>query len=139
VASQAAFYRICFSQVFRKIPPLQFLIIRKLADPILATRLAFIYYSCLLSGLLVTILLLYQRLSIHSMAVTVSFILLLFDVYLAKRYNIPLNTQARNTSDATETFASELQRNWMKWIDVRSYLTLTGFTILMLVAVAPSF
>ena len=59
LAGQAVFYKLCFSQVFKKIPAQHFINIRKLADPILETRLPVIYYSSLAFGITYIILAVY--------------------------------------------------------------------------------
>jgi hypothetical protein len=131
VAGQAVFYLLCFYRVFHEIPARQFINIRKLADPILEIRLRVIYYSSLLLGAAFVALRLSES-DIFAKVISVfCFSLLLADVVLAKRHNIPLNARIRQSEELSEQAARELQGEWLKWIRIRGSLVITGFLLLL--------
>ena len=130
LAGQAVFYKLCFSQVFKKIPAQQFISIRKLADPILETRLPVIYYSSLAFGVAFIILALYQGSARTIIFSTLAFIFLLADVMLAKKYNIPINAEIRNLVNPSDIVAARLQHDWIHWINIRGNFILAGFFVL---------
>lgn len=131
LAGQASFYKLCFTQVFAVIPASQFLAIRKLADPILQRRLSILYYSSLIFGITFTI----YATSLGSLSLKLaaisSLLLLLTDIILAKKYNIPLNTAIRNAVAPGDDLAMEWQRHWLRWINVRGNFIIAGFIVLL--------
>jgi hypothetical protein len=132
LAGQAVFYKLCFTQVFRKIPAQHFINIRKLADPILETRLPVIYYSSLAVGITFIGFAIYQGVILTIAFAILAFIFLLADVLLAKKFNIPINTQIRNLVNPSEIIAARLQHDWIRWIDIRGNFILAGFFVLTL-------
>ena len=130
LAGQAVFYKLCFSQVFKKIPAQHFINIRKLADPILEPRLPLIYYSSLAFGIAFIILAVYQGSVRTIVFATLAFIFLLADVLLAKKYNIPINAEIRNLVNPSDITAARLQHDWIRWIDIRGNFILAGFFVL---------
>jgi hypothetical protein len=135
LAAQAVFYKLCFTQVFRKIPAQHFINIRQLADPILETRLPVIYYSCLAVGLIFSGFAIYQGSLLTICFAVLAYVLLLADVLLAKKYNIPINSEIRQLVNPSESIAARLQHNWIRWIDIRGGFILAGFFILLCYAV----
>jgi hypothetical protein len=134
VAGQAVFYFLCFLSVFSDIPPQQFINIRKLADPILALRLSLIYYSSLASGAIFVLLMFLQPGTSAKAIALASYLLLLTDVILAKRHNIPLNTRIRVIKEPSDKEASYLQAEWLKWIRIRGIVVVAGFVLLLVQA-----
>ena len=135
VAGQFIFYQLCFSRVFKQTPARHFLDIRKIADPILQVRLSIIYYSSLAIGILFVAALILRRDPVATILPMSSFILLVIDVVLAKKYNIPLNTKIRETTNPTDEYAKQLQQSWLKWIGIRGVFVTAGFIILLTDAV----
>ncbi|HTE23497.1 hypothetical protein [Flavitalea sp.] len=135
LAGQAVFYKLCFTHVFKKIPAQQFINIRKLADPILETRLPVIYYSSLAFGITFIILAVYQGSAITIIFAALAFIFLLADVMLAKKYNIPINAEIRNLVNPSDMIAARLQHDWIRWIDIRGNFILAGFFVLTIYTV----
>ncbi|RYY24947.1 MAG: hypothetical protein EOO04_12405 [Chitinophagaceae bacterium] len=132
LASQAVFYKLCFSSVFQRIPAQQFINIRKLADPLLETRLPVFYYSCLAFGILFIILSFLQGTIFTQVLAALSFVFLIIDVILARKYNIPINLQIRTVVNPAEVLAVRLQNEWLKWIDTRGNFILAGFLMLII-------
>ena len=135
LASQAVFYKLSFSNVFKKIPAQQFINIRKLADPLLEARLPVFYYSSLAFGMSFIILAFYQGSMSAVLFASLAFVFLLADVLLAKKYNIPINLQIRNMVEIPEITAARFQQDWLRWIDIRGNFILAGFCTLLLCAI----
>jgi len=135
VAGQFIFYQLCFSHVFKQIHARQFLDIRKIADPILRVRLSVIYYSSLAPGIVFVTADILQNGLLAAILPLLSFILLLTDVLLAKKYNIPLNTKIRETANPSDEYATQLRYDWLKWIGIRGVFVTAGFIILLIDAV----
>ena len=135
LAGQAVFYKLCFSQVFKKIPAQHFINIRKLADPILESRLPLIYYSSLAFGIAFIILAVYQGSFRTIIFATLAFIFLMADVLLAKKYNLPINAEIRNLVNPSDITAARLQHDWIRWIDIRGNFILAGFFVLTIYTV----
>jgi hypothetical protein len=135
LAGQAVFYKLCFSQVFKKIPAQHFINIRKLADPILETRLPVIYYCTLAFGITYIILAVYYGSAVTITFATLAYIFLLADVILARKYNIPINAEIRNLVNPTDLTAARLQHDWIRWIDIRGNFILAGFFMLIIYTV----
>ena len=132
LAGQAVFYKLCFSQVFKKIPAQHFINIRKLADPILETRLPVIYYCCLALGIVFIILAVYQGSARTITFAALAYIFLQADVIFAKKYNLPINAEIRSLVNPSDITAAQLQHDWIRWIDIRGYFILAGFFVLIL-------
>jgi hypothetical protein len=135
VAGQAVFYLFCFSEVFKKIPADHFVGIRKLADPILEVRLKIIYYSSLLLGLMLILASVRTGIGAKFLFIMISYLLLLVDVALATRFNIPLNKKIRDLELPVEANSSQLQMMWIKWITLRGRFVLAGFVLLLVTVV----
>lgn len=132
LAGQAVFYKLCFTRVFGEIPGSHFIAVRKLADPILAKRLALVYYSSLVLGItLVVMAVINSSLAVITLS-ALAFLMLVADVVLARKYNIPLNTQIRDLSEPTDAISGQLQYQWLKWIDIRGNFILAGFVVLII-------
>ena len=131
IAGQGVFYLLCFARVFNQIPGKDFINIRKLADPILDSRLSLLYYSCLASGTISMVFVLSEGDPLAISFIPVSFLLLLADVILAKKFNIPLNTKIRGITRPTDREAYELQSEWLRWIRIRAIIVIAGFLLLL--------
>ena len=135
LAGQAVFYKLCFAKVFNEIPATEFISIRRLADPILQSRLSIIYYSSLGLGITYLVLMAVYGTPANLVLATLALLLLCADIMLAKRHNIPLNLKIRQIDDTTGALARQLQHEWIKWIEIRGHFILAGFFVLLFLAV----
>ena len=64
----------------------------------------------------------------------ISYLLLLTDVVLAKRFNIPVNSviETVNADTIGSLEAAAIQETWLKWITVRGRIMIAGFTLMLL-------
>ena len=60
--------------------------------------------------------------------------MLLTDVVLAKRYNIPINSiiELASVDSVPLEKAADLQKNWIRWIVLRGRIMIAGFILLLL-------
>jgi hypothetical protein len=134
LAAQGVFYLLCFSRVFGESEPVDFIRMRKKAAPILEPRLSVLYYSCLLLGVVTVVLQFRESVSLQSVFTLLSYLLLLTDVLLAKRYNIPANSmiELANVDTIGPAEAGVIQGLWIKWIVIRGRIMIAGFMLLLL-------
>jgi hypothetical protein len=136
LAGQSVFYLFCFSKVFTMIDASGFITIRKLAAPLLERPLRFWYYGCLVVGVVHLAICFSKMPALWFFFNLLSYILLLLDVVLAKRHNIPVNKiidglVQHNTSEAE---MSQLRDKWLKWIDIRGRVLIAGFILLLAIS-----
>ena len=134
LAAQGVFYLLCFSRVFGDSSPADFIRMRQKAAPILEPRLSLLYYSCLITGAVTVVLSCTESWSTRAIFTLISYLLLLTDVVLAKRFNIPVNSVIETVNaDTIGSFeAAAIQGTWLKWITVRGRIMIAGFTLLLM-------
>ncbi|RYY26961.1 MAG: hypothetical protein EOO04_10100 [Chitinophagaceae bacterium] len=134
LAAQGVFYLLCFSRVFGEGSPLDFIRMRKKAAPILEPRLSLLYYSCLATGAITVGFAFREPFALYAVATIISFAMLLTDVVLAKRYNIPINSiiELASVDSVPLEKAADLQKNWIRWIVLRGRIMIAGFILLLL-------
>lgn len=136
LAGQAIFYLLCFTKVFSMINASGFIHIRKLAAPLLDRPLRFWYYGCLLTGILYLSIGFSHMSAPWFLLTLISYVLLVVDVLLATRFNIPVNKtiDLLKPEETTEDNMDLLRKTWLKWIDVRGKVLITGFILLLAAA-----
>ncbi|MET0242222.1 MAG: hypothetical protein ABW174_02085 [Flavitalea sp.] len=133
-AGQAVFYRLCFGQVFLKIPATSFLVIRKLADPLLELKLKIVYFGGLITGVALCVMSITQQ-SMYQIASMSSMLFFVTDLVFAKKYSMPLNEKIRLATLNDHATAVSLQKAWIRWILIRGNLALIGFAVILLAVV----
>ena len=137
IASQAGYYLLCFYQVLKKLPPEKFVEIRQLTDPLIERPLRFFYVS----GLLLSLILIFWSPSVESPAASLSLIiaglLLIIDLVLAMKFNVPINKVINKLQGDEIRNASALQGQWLHYIYIRILIALVGFIVVMAGLLAP--
>ena len=131
IASQGGYYLLAFGRVLRELPTDSFLQIRKVTDSVIEKPLKILYPAALIA-LLVRILV--EDGNILSLfPPLISFLLLLADLLLAIKVSIPLNKMiCQSESGYPMEKSSALKQKWINFILIRSYLSITGFILIML-------
>jgi len=132
LASQGGFYILSFYKVLLHMPTESFIGIRKATDHVIETPLKVLYPS----GIVVMLIWLFMADKSSGVRgygfLFISFVLLATDLLLAMYVNVPLNKIIRHMTADNGGEALHIQHKWLKFILIRSFLTVTGYFMLTL-------
>jgi hypothetical protein len=132
IAAQGAFYHLGFGKALYQIPAEHFIELRKAVDPAVRSNLKAVYLSALVVMLL-WLVLIYNTSGFWSYGpVLVAFLLLIADMVLILRVSEPVNELINSNLLNTEAGYSNARSEWLKFILIRGYLSLTGFALLLI-------
>ncbi len=131
IASQGAFYLIGFYKILSNVPVDDFITLRKIADPILATPLKVLYLTTLTYSIAATVLHFQPKAPVSPAFILVcaATILLIIDMAMIIKISIPLNTTISQTT-IFDSSVSALRDQWLAQIRTRAYLSIGGFILL---------
>lgn len=125
LASQGAFYILCFAKALKSLPVRNFAELRKVVDDAIALPLK-ILYGCAVA-VMITWMVLEVRwpMQLPQALVVAAFLLLIIDMILALKVSVPLNKAIISSN------TNHLQQEWLKFIVIRGCLSVCGFVLLV--------
>lgn len=132
LASQGAFYRVGFGKALFDISPEDFIALRKAVDLRVRVPLKALYLSSM------AIMLSWLVLAVNSGGlltygpVLVALMLLVADMILALKCSEPVNELINSDLLNTRQGYLNARDKWMKYINIRGLLAITGFLVLLL-------
>lgn len=132
IAAQGAFYHLGFGKALYNIPADDFIELRKAVDPVIRGRLKVLYLTAL-AVMFVWFMLSDKTAGFLSYApVLVAFLLLIADMVLILKFSEPVNTLINEGSLNAETGYENARDEWLKFIFIRGYLSVSGFLLLLI-------
>ncbi|MES2810453.1 MAG: hypothetical protein V4619_17595 [Bacteroidota bacterium] len=129
VAAQGANYVVLrFNRSVSLMSPSQFADLRRLTDIAIETPLKVLYLSTVILMALWLLLAYPPKGSSSYLLFVLAFILIVADLVMAIKISIPLNKLILNGN----TNPIKYQLDWIKWISIRGYFSVTGMVILLL-------
>lgn len=131
IAAQGAFYHIGFGKAMFHIPAEGFIQLRKAVDPVVRRKLKGLYLSAL--AIMFTWLVLTDKSGgfLSYGPVLIAFLLLVTDLVLILKCSEPVNELINSDLLNTQQGYSNARKEWMKFIFIRGYLSVSGFVILL--------
>ena len=132
IAAQGAFYIFGFGKALYNIPSENFIELRKAVDPVIRSRFKVLYLSAL--ALMFIWLLLTDRTGgFWSYGlILAAFLLLAADLILILKVSEPLNRIINGDVSSLHGSYNELRHQWLKFILIRGYLSVSGFILLII-------
>ncbi|MCF0052951.1 hypothetical protein LXM25_22980 [Dyadobacter sp. LJ53] len=131
IAAQGAFYHFGFGKALYNIPAEDFIVLRKAVDPIVRGKFKVLYLSAL-AVTFIWFLLSDKTAGFLSYApVLIAFLLLVADMALILKFSEPVNALINGSTLNTETGFNQARSEWLKFILIRGYLSISGFLLLM--------
>ncbi|MCF0061432.1 hypothetical protein MUK70_19530 [Dyadobacter chenwenxiniae] len=131
IAAQGAFYHFGFGKALYNIPAEDFIVLRKAVDPIVRGKFKVLYLSAL-AVMFIWFLLSDKSAGFLSYApVLIAFLLLVADMALILKFSEPVNALINGSTLNTETGFNQARSEWLKFILIRGYLSISGFLMLM--------
>jgi hypothetical protein len=131
IAAQGAFYHLGFGKALFNISAENFIELRKAVDPEVRGKFKALYLSAL-AVMFIWFLMADKSGGFWSYGpVLIAFLLLVADMFLILKFSEPVNELINSDLlDSKESFM--LARvEWLKFIFIRGYLSISGFTILL--------
>lgn len=137
IAAQDAFYHFGFGKALYNIPSEDFIELRKAVDPIVRSRFKVLYLSAL-AVMLIWFLMIDKSAGVLSYApVLIAFLLLAIDMVLIVKFSEPINALINSNAIDSESGFQTARNEWLKFILLRGYLSISGFMLLMIHLVLP--
>jgi hypothetical protein len=132
IAAQGAFYHFGFGKALYNIPSENFIELRKAVDPVVRGKFKVVYLSAL-AVMFIWFLLVDKSGGFWSYGpVIIALLLLIADLFLIVKFSEPLNELVNsNLLNNKESF-EEARDQWLKFILIRGYLSISGFVVLLL-------
>jgi hypothetical protein len=131
IAAQGAFYHLGFGKALYNIPADDFIELRKAVDPVIRGRLKVLYLSAL-AMMFIWFLMSDKSAGFLSYApVLLAFFLLLADMVLIVKFSEPVN-KIINGDLLIESEFDNARKDWLKFIFLRGYLSISGFLLLLI-------
>jgi hypothetical protein len=132
IASQGIFYLTGISKALLGISLEGFIEQRKAIDAVISTPLRVIYYSALITGLLLTLTTIQKPTSLLFITTIISFLCLSADVYLIVTQSLPLNKIVNDFPLNSDSINFETIRvKWLTYINYRGMFAITGLLVLL--------
>ena len=132
IAAQGAFYHFGFGKALYQIPSEHFIELRKAVDPVVRSKFKVLYLSALVV-MFVWFLISDKSAGFWSYGfVLLAFIFLIADMVLILKFSEPVNELINSDLLNTEKGYSNARSEWLKFILIRGYLSLTGFAMLII-------
>ncbi|MCE7065303.1 hypothetical protein [Dyadobacter sp. CY326] len=132
IAAQGAFYHFGFGKALYNIPSDDFIELRKAVDPIVRGRFKVLYFSALAIMFLWVVLTDKTNGFLAYAPVLVAFLLLVADMVLILKFSEPVNELINSDLLNTETGYQNARNEWLTFIFLRGYLSISGFLLLMI-------
>jgi hypothetical protein len=122
IASQGIFYMLALAEAMKTISVPTFAETRKAIDFVITNRLRFLYYSCLLAGIVILFLSKEDMTGKVFICTLIATLLILVDVLMALKGSIPINNAFQHYPNGNVNW-SELQMRWLRLIVIRGVLS----------------
>ncbi|MCF2503434.1 hypothetical protein L0663_08615 [Dyadobacter sp. CY107] len=131
IAAQGAFYHFGFGKALYNIPADDFIVLRKAVDPIVRGKFKVLYLSAL-AVMFIWFLMSDKSAGFLSYApVLLAFLFLVADMALILKFSEPVNALINSNSIDTEAGFESARSEWLKFILIRGYLSISGFLLLL--------
>jgi hypothetical protein len=132
IAAQGAFYHFGFGKALYNIPSENFIELRKAVDPIVRGKFKVVYLSAL-AVMFVWFILVDKSAGFWSYGpVIIALLLLIADLFLIVKFSEPINELVNSNLLNTKQSFEEARDQWLKFIMIRGYLSVSGFVVLLL-------
>jgi hypothetical protein len=132
IAAQGAFYHFGFGKALYNIPSENFIELRKAVDPIVRGKFKVVYLSAL-AVMFVWFILVDKSAGFWSYGpVIIALLLLIADLFLIVKFSEPINELVNSNLLNTKQSFEEARDQWLKFIMIRGYLSISGFVVLLL-------
>jgi hypothetical protein len=132
IAAQGAFYHFGFGKALYNIPSENFIELRKAVDPIVRGKFKVVYLSAL-AVMFVWFILVDKSAGFWSYGpVIIALLLLIADLFLIVKFSEPINELVNSNLLNTKESFEEARDQWLKFIMIRGYLSISGFVVLLL-------
>ena len=131
IASQGIFYLLAAAEAFRNISVHSFAEQRKAVDAIIGGRIKVLYYSCLLLGVIIAVSLRSQPASMGFICTLISTLLILADIIIAIKVNVPINKQFAAYPAGSMNWEL-LRTKWLNYISIRGILSVLALLSLLI-------
>jgi len=132
VTAQSFFYILAMSRTAKSMQPVTYIESRQLLDKNLQVTLKFVYYLTLISSIALTSFCVINPSGILFICSVISLILLIIDIVLSLKGNVPLNKiiNSWSASDYPATW-KDYRSKWFAIYNVRQAANITGFISLL--------
>jgi hypothetical protein len=132
IAAQGAFYHFGFGKALYNIPAEHFIELRKAVDPVVRGKFKVVYLSAL-AVMFIWFLLIDKSAGFWSYGpVVIALLLLIADLFLIVKFSEPVNELVNSNLLNTKESFVEARDQWLKFILIRGYLSISGFVLLLL-------
>lgn len=133
IASQAFMYMLALKSVQLNLDAAAYITLRKLIDASMMASIKYVMYGALASNILLVVLLIGSPDSLIVSAAIFSCIMLVADMLIAVKGNLPINALINSWS--TDQYPSnwfEYRNRWLKFFRYRQLVIITGFVVLVI-------
>jgi hypothetical protein len=136
IASQAFFYLLAMTSVQRDLTAPAYIEFRNLIDAKLSVTLRIVYYTVLLTSIVLCVLTFRNTASLCFITSVIACIALWVDVFVMMKGNMPINHLMHSwTPDDHPDNWHEYRAEWLRYYRLRQVAAITGFTSLVAGAV----
>jgi len=131
IASQAGYYFLGYYKVIQEAGTDQFIMIRRATDSAIRPALQTLYIAALVTGIILVVLGRKQAGSARGIMVSVSVLLLIADIVLAKSVSETINAAINTSSSDALNAMPDVQKRWLNMLLIRGALSISGFVIVI--------
>jgi uncharacterized membrane protein len=132
IASQPLFYLLALADSQKKLRATAYIELRKLLDKNLRVKLRALYYSTLVSAVLLAIATFSTKAPIHFITACIALYALMADIVISLKRNVPINSLINQwDADAYPRHWQLIRRKWFYFYHIRQVVALIGFASLL--------
>lgn len=136
IASQPLFYLLALADSQKKLRATAYIELRKLLDKNLRVKLSALYYSTLLSIVLLAVATFFTATPMQFITACIAFCALVADIVISLKRNVPINRLINQwDADAYPRHWQLIRRKWFYFYHIRQVAALIGFASLLVGAV----
>jgi hypothetical protein len=132
IAAQGAFYHFGFGKALFGISPEGFIELRKAVDPVVRSRFKGLYFSTLAVMFIWLVLADKSGGFLSYGPVLIALLLIVADMVCIVRFSEPVNELINSDLLNTREGYANARTEWLRFIFVRGYLSVSGFVLLLL-------
>lgn len=132
IASQPLFYLLALADSQKKLRATAYIELRKLLDKNLRVKLKALYYSTLLSAVLLVVAAFAATAPVHFITACIALCTLIADIVISIKRNVPINNLINKwDADAYPRHWQLIRRKWFYFYHIRQVVALVGFASLL--------
>lgn len=132
IVSQGLFYLLALSKAASALSMAAFAELRVAVDSVIDGRLKVLYNLALIIGIVILFMSWKSSSPLLILTSTLALVCIIADVFLALKFNEPINSQFYNyTSENTTVDWEALRAKWLQFLEYRAYIMVTGFLSLL--------